>query len=141
MGQRLRRSMQRAPAARRRVIGGKDRLSRPFRLGVGQYRRYRAQIIHLGYLLKAALAPQIGAGEVNQLVAAAAHYEASFVYFNRQWRIDNGEADLPISCDFDFGYGYGLDPEIQLRNSEYQQHALKHWINAALDLHITLTRR
>src|SRR6266436_2381761 len=66
--------------------------------------------------------------------------EASFVYFNKDWR-KNEKVDYGITCDFDFGYGFGLDGDVQIRNQEYQQQAIKHWNNAAIDLHVTLTRK
>jgi hypothetical protein len=66
--------------------------------------------------------------------------EASFVYYNEEWR-KNERIDYGITCDFDFGYGFGLDADIQIRNQEYQQQAIKHWNNAAIDLHVTLTRK
>src|SRR5690349_21817072 len=42
--------------------------------------------------------------------------EASFLYLNKQWRIDNKLDHYPVSCDFDFNYGYVLTPEWQTRN-------------------------
>ncbi len=66
--------------------------------------------------------------------------EASFVYFNKEWR-ERERIDYGITCDFDFGYGHGLDADVQIRNTEYQQQAVKYWNNAVLDLHVSLTRK
>lgn len=67
--------------------------------------------------------------------------EASFIYFNAQWRKDNKLDHYPINCDFDFGAGHSPDPELLNRNQEYQAFAVKHYLNAVNDLHVTLTKR
>jgi SAM-dependent methyltransferase len=69
--------------------------------------------------------------------------ESSFLYFNLGWRTANKllHGAYEMKCDFDFGYGYSLDPDVQVRNQEYQQVAIKHYSNAAMDLHVTLTAR
>lgn len=69
--------------------------------------------------------------------------EGSFLYFNRGWREQNKLMHGPykMQCDFDFGYGYTVDPEIQNRNVEYQQQAIRSNLNAVINLHVTLTRR
>jgi SAM-dependent methyltransferase len=64
----------------------------------------------------------------------------SFVYFNKKWRENDHFDDIGINCDFGYGYGYGLDADLQPRNAEFQQHAIKSWINAAVDLHVTMTK-
>ena len=69
--------------------------------------------------------------------------ESSFLYFNLGWRTQNKllHGAYEMKCDFDFGYGYSLDPDVQVRNQEYQQVAIKHYTNAAMDLHVTMTAR
>jgi hypothetical protein len=69
--------------------------------------------------------------------------EASYLYFNKQWREQNKltHGAYQLFCDFDFGYGYGLDQELQMKNSEMQQFAIKNFSNAITDLHVTLTKR
>ena len=42
--------------------------------------------------------------------------------------------------NFDFTYGYALDGDLTVRNQEWQQFALKHYIQAVNDLHVTLTK-
>jgi SAM-dependent methyltransferase len=69
--------------------------------------------------------------------------ESSFLYFNKGWREQNKltHGAYSMNCDFDFSYGFQLDNDIQVRNIEFQQFALKHYSNTANDLHVTLTRR
>lgn len=67
--------------------------------------------------------------------------EASFLYFNKQWREDNKLSHYAITCDFDYTYGFSMDNDTVVRNVEYQQFAVKHYNNAVLDLHVTLTKR
>jgi hypothetical protein len=67
--------------------------------------------------------------------------EASFLYLNKQWRIDNKLDHYPISCDFDFSYGYILQPEWQNRNQEAQTFAIQHYINVVSDIQTQLVKR
>jgi SAM-dependent methyltransferase len=67
--------------------------------------------------------------------------EASFLYLNKQWRIDNRLDHYPITCDFDFSYGYVVSPEWQNRSQETQTFAIQHYINVVSDIQITLTKR
>jgi hypothetical protein len=67
--------------------------------------------------------------------------EASFLYLNKQWRIDNKLDHYPISCDFDFSYGYILDPGWQNRSQESQAFAIKHYINVVTDIQVQLVKR
>lgn len=67
--------------------------------------------------------------------------EASFLYFNKEWRAVNKLLHYPIDCDFDYAYGYALDGDLIVRNLEWQQFAIKHYIQAVNDIQITLTKR
>lgn len=67
--------------------------------------------------------------------------EQSFLYLNKQWRIDNKLDHYPVSCDFDFTYGYILDPEWQNRSQEAQTFAIKHYINVVTDIQVQLVKR
>ncbi len=67
--------------------------------------------------------------------------EASFLYLNKQWRIDNKLDHYPISCDFDFNYGYVLSPEWQNRSPEAQTFAIQHYINVVTDIQIQIVKR
>lgn len=67
--------------------------------------------------------------------------EASFLYLNKQWRIDNKLDHYPISCDFDFSYGYVLSPEWQNRNQEAQMFAIQHYNNVVTDIQVQIVKR
>lgn len=67
--------------------------------------------------------------------------ETTFLYFNRDWVVQNGLGHCHANSNFDFSYGYSLDGAIQTRNHEYQQYAIKHLTNAALDVIVTLTKK
>jgi hypothetical protein len=67
--------------------------------------------------------------------------EQSFLYLNKQWRIDNKLDHYPVSCDFDFSYAYVLDPEWQNRNAEAQAFAIKHYNNVVNDIQAQLIKR
>lgn len=69
--------------------------------------------------------------------------EGTYLYFNKGWReankLTHGLYD--VKSDFDFTYGYSMDSEVSSRNQEYQQFAIKHYINAAMDLFVTLVKK
>lgn len=70
--------------------------------------------------------------------------ENTYLYFNKEWRENNKLTHgdyAAITCDFNFGYGYAMDPDIQVRSVEFQQQAVKHKVNAILDIHVTLTSK
>lgn len=67
--------------------------------------------------------------------------EQSFLYFNKQWRIDNKMDHYPVSCDFDFSYGYILTPEWQNRSQDTQMFAIAHYINVVSDIQVQLVKR
>ena len=67
--------------------------------------------------------------------------EASYLYLNKQWRIDNKLDHYPVTCDFDFSYGYVMGPDMQNRNQETQSFAIQHYINAVNDLQVILVKR
>jgi SAM-dependent methyltransferase len=67
--------------------------------------------------------------------------EASFLYLNKQWRLDNKLDHYPVSCDFDFSYGYVLSPEWQTRSTESQSFAIRHYNNVVNDIQVQLIKR
>jgi hypothetical protein len=67
--------------------------------------------------------------------------EASFLYVNKQWRIDNKLDHYPVSCDFDFSYGYSITPNWQNRSEEARAFAIQHYINVVTDISVTLIKR
>ena len=68
---------------------------------------------------------------------------ASYLYYNKDWRVANKlqHGFYDIKADFDYTYGFGLAPNIAVRNAEFQAFAIAHYNNAASDLHVTLVRR
>jgi hypothetical protein len=67
--------------------------------------------------------------------------EASFLYFNKKWREDNKLTHYALTCDFDFAYGYSLHPQFAQKNDEMRQFAVANYVNAVMDVQVTLTRR
>lgn len=67
--------------------------------------------------------------------------EASFLYFNKEWRDQNHLSHYGIEADFDFTYGYVLAPELQMRADEYRNFAFGHYLNSITDCQINLTKR
>jgi hypothetical protein len=67
--------------------------------------------------------------------------EASFLYLNKKWRIDNKLDHYPVSCDFDFNYGYILATDWQNRNQEAQAFAIRHYNNVVSDIQVQLIKR
>ncbi|MEK7153404.1 MAG: hypothetical protein AAB834_05630 [Patescibacteria group bacterium] len=67
--------------------------------------------------------------------------EASFLYLNKQWRIDNKLDHYPVSCDFDFTYGYVVSTDWQNRSQDAQAFAIRHYINVVSDIQIQLVKR
>lgn len=67
--------------------------------------------------------------------------EASFLYFNKKWMQDNKLEHYNINCDFEYSYGYALDNDLTVRNTDWQQFAVKHYIQSVNDLQVTLTKK
>src|SRR5262249_39996117 len=67
--------------------------------------------------------------------------EASFLYFNKGWRVDNKLDHYPITCDFDFAYAYAMTPEWMMRSQEARDFAIKYYWNVVNDIHVTVTKR
>lgn len=65
--------------------------------------------------------------------------EMSYLYFNKGWREANKVPDL--KCDFDFTYGYTPENDMAAKATDVQAHWVKHYLNSALDLQVTLTKR
>ena len=64
-----------------------------------------------------------------------------FYYLNAQWRDQNAPHNDGYTCDFDVTWGYVLNPAIQSRNQDYQQHALQFWKEAAQDIMATFVKK
>lgn len=67
--------------------------------------------------------------------------EASFLYYNEDWRKVNKLDHYNIKSNFDFSYGYQLAPEWASRSQEARDFAIKHYINVITDIFVTLTKK
>lgn len=67
--------------------------------------------------------------------------EATFLYFNKEWRRQTQLEHYGIKSDFDFSYGYQLDPSWANRSEEARAFAIKHYINVVTDIQVALTKR
>lgn len=66
--------------------------------------------------------------------------EATFVYFNKAWRVDQKLEHYPITADFDYIFAYGVAPEWANRSEETRAFAIRHYWNVVADIIVTLTR-
>ena len=67
--------------------------------------------------------------------------EATFLYYNADWRKANGLDHYPIKCDFDFSYGYIFYPEWAMRSEDARAFAIRHYNNVASDIQVVLTKK
>jgi SAM-dependent methyltransferase len=69
-----------------------------------------------------------------------------FYYLMKKWRDENAPHtdiahwDQGFSCNFEVTWGYNVSPAIASRSQDFQQFAINHYREAALDTHATLTR-
>lgn len=67
--------------------------------------------------------------------------EASFLYYNEDWRKANKLDHYGIKSNFDFSYGYSLAPEWAGRSQEARDFGIKHYINVITDIYVTLVKK
>lgn len=67
--------------------------------------------------------------------------EATFLYFNKQWRETNKLDHYPINCDFDYTYGYNMNAMWANRSEEARNFAVSHYMNIVDDIIVVLTAR
>ena len=67
--------------------------------------------------------------------------EATFLYYNKDWRVQNKLDHYPINCDFDFSFGYDLTPDWALRSEEAKAFAIRHYTNVVSDIQAILTKK
>ena len=71
--------------------------------------------------------------------------EATFLYFNKQWRADNKLDHYAIACDFDYGYNFLMNPrspyQIHLRGEEARAFGVNHYANVIDDIQVFLVKR
>lgn len=67
--------------------------------------------------------------------------EATFLYFNKDWRKTNRLDHYPITADFDFTCSYLIDPNWRNKDSSELDFAMKHYINVVSDIYVILVKR
>jgi SAM-dependent methyltransferase len=67
--------------------------------------------------------------------------EATFLYFNKNWRDMNKLDHYDIKSDFDFTYGYDISADWASRSQEARDFAMKYYWNVINDIHVVLTKR
>ena len=67
--------------------------------------------------------------------------EATFLYYNKQWREANKLDHYPIHCDFDYTYGYDMNPSWANRSEDARNFAILHYNNVINDIHVVMTKR
>jgi len=67
--------------------------------------------------------------------------EMWFYYLDKGWRANNAPHNDFYTCDFTVTWGYSLHPSLHSRNTEYQQHALQFWKEAAQDFIATFVAK
>lgn len=67
--------------------------------------------------------------------------EHTFLYCNRSWMEANKLTHYPISCNFDAAFEFDISQEWANRSKEAISFALKHYLNVAQNINVTLTKR
>lgn len=67
--------------------------------------------------------------------------EATFMYFNADWRKVNGLDHYGIQCDFDFTYWYNMKTDFMNKHLDQRNYAMTHYINVIDDIDVTLTKK
>jgi predicted SAM-dependent methyltransferase len=67
--------------------------------------------------------------------------EASFIYYNKDWRVQNKLEHYPITADFNFTIYYHVEPEWALKHEDVRNFAIKHYFNVVLDIQVCLTKK
>lgn len=66
--------------------------------------------------------------------------EASFYYFNKQWRDNNKLSHYGINSNFDARFSFFITNDLMLKSEEVRSEAFKHYWNAADDIIIELKK-
>lgn len=67
--------------------------------------------------------------------------EATFLYFNKQWRDTNKLDHYNIKSDFDYTYGYDIGIDWANRSDEARSFAIRHYCNVINDIHVVMTKK
>jgi hypothetical protein len=64
-----------------------------------------------------------------------------FYYLDKDWRAVNAPHNQDYKCHLQVTWGYNMHPEIQSRNVEYQQNAMKWWKEACSDIIAQISKK
>jgi len=64
-----------------------------------------------------------------------------FYYLDKEWRAVNAPHNLDYKCNLSVTWGYNMHPEIQSRNVEFQQEAMKWKKEACSDIIATISKK
>ena len=67
--------------------------------------------------------------------------EATFSYFNAEWRKSRELEHYPIHCDFDAEFRYVYMPNWETRSDAEKEFARQHFTNVVADIQARLTKR
>jgi SAM-dependent methyltransferase len=67
--------------------------------------------------------------------------EMWFYYLAKSWRESQAPHNDAYTCDFDATWGYSLHPSLNIRNTDYQSHAMQFWKEACQDIIATLVKK
>lgn len=67
--------------------------------------------------------------------------EATFLYYNAEWRKNNKLDHYGIKCDFDYSYAYHMEPYWAMREESARAFALKHYMNVVNDIQVTIVKK
>lgn len=68
--------------------------------------------------------------------------EEGFYFLDKDWRVVNSpDTEGLFTCNFMPTWGYSMHPAVATRNQEYQQYALAHYNNAALEIMLTVRKK
>lgn len=67
--------------------------------------------------------------------------EATFIYYNKEWREREKLDHYPITCDFDYSYGFVYAGDWQQRSEEAKAFASRHYFNVVSDIQVMMLKR
>jgi len=67
--------------------------------------------------------------------------EASFSWFNKEWRATNKWSDVQTSLDYEVVTGISYDQGWDLKNNDTKSHAITHFCNVVRQIVVTLTKK
>ena len=67
--------------------------------------------------------------------------EATFLYYNKDWRTQNKLDHYSIKSNFDFSFGYDFMPDWAMRAEEARAFAVRHYTNVVMDIQAVLIKK